>query len=469
MKGSGEQQRSRAIERQSLVQKYLTVGLLRCWATALILFFTIHHSLAADAFALDVNRKLLSNGLTVLHSEKHNIPIVMVTMIIKAGPLDEPKEKAGLANLVAELLDEGTKNRKSSEISEEIEFIGAGLGASAGSDYTTISLSVLKKDIETGFELFSDILLNPVFPQEELDRKRDLIKGSLKQREEDPSFLADRAFNKEVFGEHPYGRLVEGSVETLSAIARDDLVKFHSKHFIPNNAILSVVGDLTQNELDSLIRKYLDSWKISALPERQVNPMPEEKTLKVVKMEKDVTQATIILGHIGVSRSNPDYYAISVMNYILGGGGFSSRLMQRIRDDMGLAYSVYSFFAPNKEKGVFQAGVQTKNESANTVIKEMLKQIELIREDKVSDQELSDAKAYLTGSFPRRLDTNRKIADFLSTVEFYNLGLDYADKYPSYINAVTKEDVLRVAGKYLDPENFVLVVVANQKKAELKY
>ncbi|MBI5205299.1 MAG: insulinase family protein [Nitrospirae bacterium] len=426
-------------------------------------------ALCPDTYALDSNRKILPNGLTVIYSEKHNIPIVMVTMIIKASPLDEPEEKAGLANLVAELLDEGTKNRKSSGISGEIEFIGASLGSYAGGDYTTITLSVLKKDMEKGFELFSDIALNPIFPQEELDRKRERIKGSLKQREEEPSFLAGRAFGKEVFGEHPYGRLTEGSAETLSAITREDLIKFHSKYFIPNNAILSIAGDLTPAELDSLIKKYLASWKAAAVPEKKINLMPEERTKKVVKIEKDVTQANVIIGHLGVSRDNPDYYAISVMNYILGGGGFSSRLMQKIRDEMGLAYDVHSFFAPNKERGVFQAGVQTKNESANTAIREILKQMEKIREEKVSDQELADAKAYLTGSFPRRLDTSRKIADFLATVEFYNLGSDYAEKYPSYIDAVTKEDVLRIAKKYLDPENFVLVVVANQKKAGLKY
>lgn len=435
----------------------------------LLLLFAFHYSLTADVFALDANKSLLSNGLTVLHSEKSNLPVVMVTMIVKAGTIVEPKEKAGLANLVAELLDEGTKNKKSSEISEEIEFIGASLGSSAGGDYITITLSVLKKDVEKGFELFSDIILNPVFPKEELDRKRDRIKGSLRQKEEDPSFLAGRAFNKEIFGDHPYGRLVEGTPETISTITRDDLIKFHSAYFIPNNAILSVVGDLTPSELNSLIKKYFGSWKAADLPEKRINPMPTKKIKKVVKIDKDITQATIIIGNLGISRDNPDYYAVSVMNYILGGGGFSSRLMQKIRDDMGLAYDVHSFFIASKEKGAFQAGVQTKNESAGTVIKEILKQIEKIREEKVSDQELADAKAYLTGSFPRRLETNRKIADFLASAEFYNLGLDYADKYPLHINAVTKEDVLRVAQKYLDPENFVLVIVANQEKAQLKY
>jgi len=434
-----------------------------------ILQFAICILHCKDVFAINVNRTVLPNGLVVLHSEKHCLPVVMVTLLVKASQLNEPQEKAGLANLAAELFTEGTKNRKSIEISDEIEFIGASLDASAGSDYTTITLSVLKKDINKGFDLFSDILLNPVFPQEEIDRKRELIKGFLRQREEEPSFIAGRAFKKGVFGEHPYGRLVEGSVESVDSIKREDLVRFHSDYFIPDNSILSVVGDLTSEELDALIEKYLSEWKKAKLPLMVVEKPGSEKKKKIIKIDRDLTQANIILGNLGISRDNPDYYAVSVMNYILGGGGFASRLMQSIRDEMGLAYDVHSFFSASKEEGSFQVGIQTKNESANTAIDEIFKQIDRIKKERVSDQELLDAKSYLTGSFPRRLDTNRKIADFLANVEFYNLGLDYVEKYPVYINSVTKEDVLRVAQKYLDPENYVLVVVANQKKAALKY
>jgi zinc protease len=441
------------------------------------------------AFALDVKRTVLPNGLIVLYSEKHSLPIVMVTLLVKASQLNEPKEKAGLANLVAELLTEGTKGRRSTDISEEIEFIGASLDVSAGNDYTTVTLSVLKKDINKGFELFSDVLLNPVFPQDEIDRKKELIKGYLRQREENPSFLAGRAFKKEIFGKHPYGRLIEGDVETIENIKREGLIRFYSDYFLPNNSILSIVGDLTSDELNSLIERYLSEWKKADLPynllESPHTPLlkrgaegdlkggmggfsDEKKAKKIVKINRDLTQANIILGHLGISRDNPDYYAISVMNYILGGGGFSSRLMQSIRDEMGLAYDVHSFFSANKEGGIFQVGVQTKNESADTVITEILRQIERIRKEHISDEELSDAKSYLTGSFPRRLDTNRKIADFLALVEFYNLGLDYAEKYSEYINSVTKDDVLRVARKYLDPENYVLVVVAGQKKGNIQ-
>ena len=421
------------------------------------------------AYALDVSRTILPNGLLVLHSEKHALPIVMLTLLIKAGQMNEPADKAGLAHLTAELLTEGTKHRNSLEISEDIEFIGASIDASAERDYTTISLSVLKKDIDKGFELFSDVLLSPTFPQDEIERKRERIKGFLKQQEEDPSFLAERAFIKEVFGEYPYGRLIEGNNKTIDSITRQDISHFYGEFFLPNNSILSVVGDLTDQELAMLIERYLSGWKRADLPPVTVERVKVKRNKKLIKINRDLKQANILLGNLGISRDNPDYYAVLVMNYVLGGGGFTSRLMESIRDEMGLAYDIHSFFESYKQGGSFQVASQTKNESANTVIEEILKQIEKIKKEEVTDEELSDAQAYLTGSFPRRLDTNRKIANFLVAVEFYDLGLDYAEKYPGYVNSVTKEDILRVAKKYLDLKNYVLVVVADQEKAALKY
>lgn len=457
------------------------------------IFLTVFCLISPGAYALDVSRTLLPNGLLVLHSEKHALPIVMLTLLIKAGQINEPADKAGLTHLTAELLTEGTKHRNSLEIYEDIEFIGASLDASAERDYTTISLSVLKKDINKGFELFSDILLSPTFPQDEIERKRERIKGFLQQQEEDPSFLAERAFIKEVFGEHPYGRLIEGNLKTIDSITRQDVSHYYDEFFLPNNSILSVVGDLTDEELAFLIKRYLGEWKKadnyhpplippllgesstvkggkvpSSLAGEGEGVFSEQKTKKLVKIDKDLKQANILLGNLGISRDNPDYYAVLVMNYVLGGGGFTSRLVQSVRDEMGLAYDIHSFFESYKQGGSFQVGSQTKNESANTVIGEILKQIERIKKEEVTDEELSDAQAYLTGSFPRRLDTNRKIADFLVAVEFYDLGLDYVEKYPKYVNSVTKEDILRVAKKYLDLENYVLVVVADQEKAALK-
>jgi zinc protease len=432
-----------------------------------ISLFTSFFSLFTVAHALDIKRSVLSSGLTVLYVERHNLPIVMVSLLVKASPLDEPSDKAGLANLTAELLTEGTGKRKATEISEEIEFIGASLGASTNEDYTVISLSVLKKDVEKGFEIFSDVVRDPAFPEEEIRRNKELIKGSLRQSEEDPSFVATKAFRNAVYGDLSYGRLIRGSVESLDRITREDIVRFHSGFYRPNNAILSVVGDLTEDELSAFIRKFLTPWQRDHIPKRTSVEKPHN-TKRTLLMDRELTQANIIVGHAGIRRENPDYYAVSVMNYILGGGGFSSRLMQKVRDEMGLAYDIHSFFSPYKEGGLFEVGVQTKNESAKTVISEIHAQMNRIKKDKVSEQELDDAKAYLTGSFPRRLDTNRKIADFLVAIEFYELGLDYVDKYPRYIMAVTADDVLRVAGKYLDTLDMVTVVVGKQSRISLE-
>lgn len=417
--------------------------------------------------AIDINKIILPNGLTVLHVERHNLPIITVSLLIKASPFNEPLEKAGLANLTAELLTEGTKTRKASEISEEIEFIGASIDSSAESDFTTVNMSVLKKDVDKGFEIFSDILINPVFAEDEIKRKKEMIIGSLRQSEEDPSFVANRTFRKALYGDHPYGRQITGTEDTIKKITREDLVKFHHNYYRPNNSVLSVVGNITDTELKTIIEKYLSKWEPKEIRLKEVRTVTEKKK-EVILIDKDLTQANIIIGHTGIKREDPDYYAVSVMNYILGGGGFSSRLMQSIRDEMGLAYDIHSLFDAKKNGGFFYVTVQTKNKSANTVIEEIMKQINRIKDEPVSDQEIDDAKAYLTGSFPRRFDTNKKIAYILVAIEFYNLGMDFINRYPDQIKSVTKDDIIRVAKRYLDTDNSVLVAVARQSEAKIK-
>ena len=414
-------------------------------------------------------REILSNNMVLLHAERKALPIVTVVMAVKAGSVVEPSNKAGLAYLTAALLNEGTKKRTSRDISEAIEFVGGSLSASAGADYATISLTLLKKDIDLGFDLLSDMLINPVFNEDEIKRKKRITKNWLIQQNEEPSVVASIAFSKAVFGEHPYARQVQGTTESLDLISRQDIINFHNTFFAPNNTIMSVVGDISRDELKALLNRHMGSWKQKAIPSTPLPGISAKNNPTVIKLNKELTQANIILGHLGISRDNPDYYAVTVMNYILGGGGFASRLMDNIRDNKGLAYDVHSFFSASKLSGSFQAGLQTKNESANTAIEEVFREMERIRTEPVSDKELQDAKSYLTGSFPLRIDSNSKIAGFVLAVEFNNLGLDYVDKYPSLINAVTQEDILRVAKKYLDTKNYVLVVVGNLDKANLKY
>lgn len=432
------------------------------------LIFVYCFIFVSQAHALDAERTVLDNELILLTVERNNLPIVKVTVGVKAGSLAESEEKAGLAHLTASLLASGTGKRTSQEISEEIDFVGGSIGASGGDDYITVNLSVLKKDIDIGFDLLSDIILHPSFPEDELNKKRERIKGSLKAREEDPGFVASREFDKAVFGSHPYGRLVTGTAETLDRISREDLLRFHAAYYAPNNSIMAVVGDITSSEVKELISKYFSQWEADQIT---MPPLPElnnDGERKFITIDKDLTQANIILGHMGVSRVNPDYYSLSVMNYILGGGGFASRLMQNIREEKGLAYDIHSFFAADKYGGSFQVRFQTKNDSANLAVNEILDEIKMIRTEYVSETELSDAKSFLTGSFPMRIETSQRIAAFLVAVEYYGLGVDYIENFPSYIHSVTKEDILRVAKQYLHPGKIVLVVVADQEKAMLE-
>ena len=419
-------------------------------------------SLPGAALALDVERWVMPNGMVVLHVERTNLPIVTASMIIRdAGSVNEPAEKAGLASITASLLMEGTASRTSRQISQQIEFIGASLGASATADYASVGMSALKKDVRVGFGLMSDILLNPTFPEQELERKVALRKGGIRQSEENPEYIAGRKFGQLLFPDHAYGRPVEGFVNTLDAISRADAAAFYQANYRASNAILAVVGDISRPELEALLAEYFGSWAKGEphVPQKLIPQSGAAESTGFI--ERELAQATIMLGHRGISRDNPDYYAVGVMNYILGGGGFSSRMMDSIREDMGLAYGVYSAFVPFKDAGEFYVSVQTKNESSRTVVDEALRQMRLMIEGGVTEKELQEAKDFLTGSFPRRIDTMDKIADFLCSVEFHGLGLDYQDRYASYINSVTRNDVLRVAGKYLHPEEYVLVVVGS--------
>ena len=414
-------------------------------------------------------RIVLDNGMVLLLAEKHAIPMVTISMAITAGKTAEPAYKSGLAALTASLLTQGTSRRTAQQISSEIDFIGGSLSTSGGDDFASANLRVLKKDIRTGLDLLSDVLLHAAFDQKEIDRKIKETLAEIRRQQEEPGIVAKNAFDKAVFGDNAYGRTSDDVVASLPKLTRADVVEFYNACYSPNRSVIAVVGDVSETEIVSLMNEYFKSWRKSEqqLP-APVRPPVLAKTV-IEKIDKNVTQANIAMGHMGISRENPDYYTCLVMNYILGGGGFSSRLMDNIRDNKGLAYDVHSDFTAQKEPGAFMVSIQTKNESANEVIAEAIKEIRRIQSELVSEKELRDAKAYLTGNFPLRMDTSAKIASLLTSIEIYNLGLDYSQKYPSLINSVTREDIQRVAKKYLLPDNMAIIVVANQDKAKLKY
>lgn len=436
------------------------------FSIALLLLFV--EVVPAPAAEIKPKRVVTDNGIILLILERPSLPIVSVDALVRAGSLYDPNDKAGLANLTASLLDEGTKKRSSTQIADAVDFIGATLSATANEDYVTASLRLLKKDVDSGFDLLSDILINPVFDPKEVERVRKNILGGILAEKDQPQAIADRAFRNIIFGEHPYRNPVIGREETVPEITREEVAAFHQTYYAPNNLILSIVGDVTEKEAVALAKKYFGKWERKQILFPRVGPPAPIQTRKMELIDKELTQASVVLGHVGIERGNPDYYAVTVMNYILGGGGFSSRMMADIRDNKGLVYSIYSLFDANRYPGEFAVSLQTRSKSANEAIEGVLGEIQKIRSAPVTDTELAEAKAYLVGSFPLRMETTARLASLLSAIEYYQLGLDYFEKYPSYINKVTQDDVLRVAKKYLDPEHYALVVVAKQSEANVK-
>ncbi len=439
------------------------LGLVQCAVLVMCITTT---GLAAD---IAPTRFIAPNGMTVLVLEQHFLPIVEIHALIKAGAAQDPPEKAGVANLVASLLDEGTTTRSSRQLAEQIDFVGGSLAVQAGEDYTTASARTLKKDIDLGFTLLADILQHPAFPKQEFERVRSQTLGEISSDNDDPGHVAMKAFNQLVFQNHPYRWPVNGTEETLGKVTLADVQSFYAKEYLPNQVILTIVGDVTVDQATTLIQTYFGSWKKGVVQPRTVKK-PAAIDKKIVQLiEKDLTQSTIVIGHPGISRTNPDYYAVTVMNHVLGAGGFSSRLMDTIRDKQGLAYGITSHYDARALPGSFWINLQTRTETTNQAISGVLAEMKAIREAPVSDQELADAKAFLMGSFPLRLDSTSKLAQVLAQVEFFGLGYDYFSQYQKWIERVTKEDVQRVAKQYLDPQHYALVVVGNIAKAKVRH
>lgn len=433
------------------------------WALmALVLGSSAGLSLAASPSQVLGVRQKLPNDLVWLFSPQSELPLVTLQLLIKAGTLVDPRGKEGLANLTASLLLSGTKSRSATQIARELDFMGAKLRVEGGEDCALLSLTMLKKDLGQALELLKDVLLNPALAPAEMKRKVAQLKAALESEQDEPMVVAARSFARKLYGSFPYGHPVRGTPEGLSAITRQDLSEFHRRYYRPNNAVLTLVGDLTQEEARQWVTKIFGPWAAAPIPPLKLPPIPPLDQRQVVVLNKDISQANIILGNLGITRNNPDFYAFQVMNYILGGGGFASRLLDDIRVNRGLAYSVSSSFSPGLEPGPFIVSLETKNASAGEAINQVVEQIRLIMTRPVSEQELNNAKSYLIGSFPRKMDSMSKRAELLGYVEVYGLGLDYPWRYPELIQHLTAADIQKVAEKYLRPENYLLVVVGKK-------
>jgi zinc protease len=410
-----------------------------------------------------VHRLDLRNRLTLVVCEEQSLPFVTFQLLLDAGAWRDAPGREGLANLTSQALLLGTKDHPAAEIEEELDFMGSELSASCSRDFAAVSLRTLKKHLEPSFRILFESITQPAFPEEETARKVKETIGAIQSSEDDPGEVAERAFRRALFTKSPYAHPIRGNTESVSGFTRQTVLDFYEQYYRPDNAVLAIVGDITVDEVEKQLVPQLLKWAGGTLPETKVAIHSAEGPA-VITIDRPITQANIILGHRGIERENRDYHAISVMNSILG-SGFGSRLLQEIRVKRGLAYSVASMFIPHKHAGAFQIILQTQNSTAREAIAIARQEMKRMQEEFVSEDELETAKKYLVGSFPLRFDTQRSLAALYSQMIYYDLGLDYPERYPSLVNTVSREDVQRVAREYLDPDNSILSVVADLEKA----
>ncbi len=404
--------------------------------------------------------RTLANGLQVVAVLQHEQPVVSMRMIVRAGAAHDPREKAGLADLAATLLDQGTTTKTAKQVNEEIDFMGGALGAGAGADLSYVNVIVMKDSFEQGLRILSDTARNPGFAPEEIERQRQQRISTLKVNVESPEYVADAVFDRLVYGQHPYGVPQNGTPDTLASITRADLQEFHQKYFVPNNAILAVVGDVTAEEAFSGVEKVFGDWVKKELPQTTF-VAPPDPTRRVLIIDKpDAVQTEIRAGHLGIRRNHQDYMALNLTLRILGGEG-ANRLHQVLRTERGLTYGAKAEMGTLLEAGDFEASTNTRSEATGEVLRLIVDEFWRLQRERVSERELGDAKAYITGSFPLTIEVPDAIATQVLNVLFYGLPVEQLQTYRERVNAVTPNDVERVARYYLRPDRLSIVLVGN--------
>lgn len=407
-------------------------------------------------------RVVLKNGMVVHMLPDRELPLVSLTAYVNVGSVYEPADKVGLAGLTGAVMRSGgTKDLPPQALDAELEFMASAVESSIGADAGIVSLSCLKRNLPRTLELFAQVLTAPAFSEDRVALAKKRTIEALRRQNDDSKEIADREFQKALYPNHPLGRVP--TIEMVTAITRDDLVAFHRQYFHPNNVILAVSGDFDKKELISLLEKTFAGWKrqeiaFPAVPE----PATEVKPV-VLLARKDVPQSAIRMGHPGIDKSNPDLHAIRVMDYVLG-GGFTSRLMTEVRSNQGLAYNVHaSFDIGRRFIGTFEAETETKSESTAKAIALMRDIIAGMTKEPVSDAELALAKDAIVNSFIFGFARADAVAAQRARLEFYGYPEGYLENYRNGIAKVTKDDVLRVARKYLKPHRMVIVVAGDDK------
>lgn len=441
--------------------------MIKRFILALALTFTA----AAPALAaLKIQSWTLANGAKVLFVENHSIPILDISVEFDAGSRRDPVGKAGTAALTSAMLARGVRASTSpftepalteAQISDAFADIAAQRGGGTGGDRAGSTLRTLSSRAErdAAVSLLARILAQPSFPEALFERDKARTIAGIKEEETKPEAIADKAFWRVIYGAHPYA--LQESVASVEAITREDIVGFHAAHYVANRAVISMIGDITRAEADSIAQQLT-----ARLP--QGAPLPELPAVQLTPPREEMiahpaTQAHILLGMPAITRGDPDYFPLIVGNYTLGGGGFVSRLTREVREKRGLSYSVYSYFQPLAQPGPFQAGLQTQKEQAEQALKVVRDTISAFLQEGPTAQELKAAKDNLVGGFALRIDNNRKILDNVAAIGFYNLPLDYLDTWTTNVEKVTAADIKAAFNRKLALDKMSTVIVGNGK------
>jgi zinc protease len=414
---------------------------------------------SASHGASEVERVVSPGGIEAYLINEPSIPFLSLGLHFKGGSALDPAGKEGLAYMVSGLLDEGAGDLDSRAFRTELEDRAIRLSFDAARDSFTGQLKTLTEHRERAFEMLRLALVEPRFDLEPVERIRNQIQADLRRRSEDPDYLVSLTWFETALPGHPYGRPERGTLESLATITNDDLRRFVRERFAKDNLIVGVAGDVTAEELGPLLDLAFGDLPDASAPVEVAEAEPVDGGTVIVR--RSVPQSRVLFGQDGLARDDPDFYAAYVANHLLGGGGFTSRLTEEVREKRGLAYSVYSYLYPLDHAPLWFGGVGTANAAVDESIRLVRKEIARMAAGDIDAAELADAKTYLTGSFPLRLTSNDQIAGLLVSMQVDGLGIDYLEKRNGYIEAVTLEDVRRVAKRLYHPERLLVVVVGD--------
>ncbi|MGH9423069.1 MAG: M16 family metallopeptidase [Thermoanaerobaculia bacterium] len=408
----------------------------------------------------------LPNGLKLMIVEQHELPLADFVLVVGRGGTVDPASKGGVANLTASMLTEGTTGRTSLQIADQAAFLGIGLGANSSWDASTISLHTPTAQLDSALALFADVALHPAFPQQDFERVKKNRLTTLIQLKDRPTAIADQAYASILYGsDHPYGHSLVGNESSINGMTTADLKSFYQTNFIPNNSTLIIVGDVTPAQIERKISALFGGWQRGTITDYHFIDPPKASATTVYLIDKPgAAQSSFRIGSVGVPRSTKDYFALNVLNTILG-GSFTSRLNQNLREKHGYTYGARSRFDMRQSAGPFTASAEIVSAKTDSGLVEFMNELNAIR-DTVPAVELRKAKRYLQLGMPGDFETTQQIASQLIPVALYGLPLDYYNNYVANIESVTQSDLQRVARQYINPSALAIVVVGDRKSIE---